>query len=207
LTIWYQILSKLILNLYLTDTFIPMSLSPEQLLRARAQWKWRGTQRPPFAHKPKPGQISVWDFPRPPELVRDTREIVLNWGSIVIARTRLSWAVRETSHPPTYYLPLTDVRTDLLQTAGEGSFCEWKGPAHYWNLVDKTKSLKLVAWSYPRPLKEAKCISDCIAFYAHELNCTVGGLQVTPQPGQFYGGWITSDLAGPFKGEPGSSDW
>lgn len=115
--------------------------------------------------------------------------------------------MRETAHPPTYYLPFTDVRTDLLHAAGAGSFCEWKGPARYWNLLDKTRSLNSVAWSYPTPFPEAMCISDCIAFYAHDLDCTLGGLKVTPQPGQFYGGWITPDLAGPFKGAPGSSGW
>ena len=184
-----------------------MNLTPNQLSNARAQWKWRGTGRPPFADQPKSDQISVWDFPRPPELVPEPREIVIHWGSLEIARTFASWAVRETAHPPTYYLPLKDVRTDLLHAAGAGSFCEWKGPAQYWNLLDKTRSLNSVAWSYPTPFPEAMCISDCIAFYAHDLDCTVGGLKVTPQPGQFYGGWITADLAGPFKGAPGSSGW
>jgi hypothetical protein len=153
------------------------------LAQARAQWRWRGADRPPFADTPALGQISVWDFPRPPGLVR------------------------ETAHPPTFYLPLSDVDGSLLRTAGGGSFCEWKGPARYWDLVDGARCLAKVAWSYPQPLAGAEPLADCIAFYAHDLVCTVGGAQVTAQPGGFYGGWITPDLAGPFKGESGSGGW
>ena len=180
---------------------------PNFLAKARAQWKWRGQNRPPFAEVPGPGQISVWDFPRPPELVRDPRELVIRWGDTEIARTRGAWAVRETAHPPTFYLPLTDVQTALLQTAGGGSFCEWKGPARYWDLVDKERRLEQVAWSYPQPLPGAEQLAMCIAFYAHNLDCTVDGAKVIAQPGSFYGGWITSELTGPFKGTPGSGAW
>ena len=111
----------------------PDDLDP--IARARAQWRWRGKERPPFADVPAQGQISVWDFPRPPELVRDVREIVVRWGEIEVARTHGAWAVRETAHPPTFYLPLADVERSLLRPAGGGSFCEWKGPARYWDLV------------------------------------------------------------------------
>lgn len=184
-----------------------MRLNKEALAKARAQWKWRGQERPPFADTPTDQQISVWDFPRPPELVPENKEIVIYWDDLEIANTRSAWALRETAHPPTYYIPLADVRRDLLEAAGEGSFCEWKGPAHYWNLRFETKRLVSVAWSYPDPFPEAKCISDCIAFYAHQLVCRVDSMRVIPQAGGFYGGWITPDLAGPFKGEPGSGDW
>ena len=177
------------------------------LERARAQWRWRGKHRPPFADTPKPGQVSVWDFPRPPALVRDEREIVVFWGPSRIAQTRGAWAVKETSHPPTFYLPLADVDASLLRPAGEGSFCEWKGPALYWDLVDGSRRLPKVAWSYPHPLAGAEPLADCIAFYAHQIDCQVDGAQVVAQPGGFYGGWITPDLAGPFKGAPGSGDW
>ena len=179
----------------------------EALTRARAQWLWRGQQRPPFADVPAPGQVSVWDFPRPPELVREAREIVVHWGDTLVARTRGAWAVRETAHPPTFYLPLVDVESVLLRTAGGGSFCEWKGPAHYWDLDDGARTLVRVAWSYPKPLAGAEALAQCIAFYAHELDCSVGGAQVIAQPGGFYGGWITADLAGPFKGDIGSNGW
>lgn len=175
--------------------------------QARAQWRWRGKERPPFAEDPKPGQISVWDFPRPPELVRDKREIMILWGKTLVAQTCGAWAVRETSHPPTFYLPISDVNRLLLKPAGRGSFCEWKGPAHYWDLVDGERCLRQVDWSYPKPLPGAESLADCIAFYSHHLACTVDGAPVVPQSGGFYGGWITPDLSGPFKGEPHSSDW
>ena len=184
-----------------------MNSDLDKLMKARAQWHWRGNERPPFAEPPAPGQVSVWDFPRPPELVRDAREIVVRWGDIEVARTCGAWAVRETAHPPTFYLPLADVHRELLQPAGGGSFCEWKGPAQYWHLDDGARRLDLVAWSYPQPLPGAEALADCVAFYAHHLDCRVGGAPVTPQAGGFYGGWITPDLAGPFKGGPGSGDW
>ena len=132
-----------------TDDFDPLA-------RARAQWRWRGKDRPRFADIPAQGQISVWDFPRPPELVRDEREIVVLWGALEVARTRAAWAVRETAHPPTFYLPLVDVHPALLRPAGGGSFCEWKGPARYWDLVDGARRLAKVAWSYPQPLAGAE---------------------------------------------------
>jgi uncharacterized protein (DUF427 family) len=185
-------------------------MTPEDLdalARARAQWRWRGKDRPPFADIPLPGQISVWDFPRPPELVQDAREIVVRWGTFEVARTFAAWAVRETAHPPTFYLPLADVRREFLRSAGGGSFCEWKGPARYWDLVDGAGHLAQVAWSYPQPLAGAEPLAECIAFYAHDLDCSVDGARVVAQPGGFYGGWITPDLAGPFKGAPGSGGW
>ena len=169
--------------------------------KARAQWRWRGKDRPPFADVPKQGQVSVWDFPRPPALVREEREIVVRWGETLVARTRGACSVRETSHPPTFYLPMADVRSALLRPAGGGSFCEWKGPALYWDLVDGSRRLPQVAWSYPQPLAGAEPLANCIAFYAHNLYCTVGGAEVVAQRGGFYGGWITPDLAGPFKGD------
>lgn len=184
-----------------------MSNALDSLEQARAQWRWRGQDRPPFATLPGPGQVSVWDFPRPPELVRETREIVVSWGGREIARTCGAWAVRETAHPPTFYLPLADVWRSGLRAAGGGSFCEWKGPARYWDLVDGVQCLPQVAWSYPHPLAGAEALADCVAFYARDLDCTVGGATVVPQAGAFYGGWITPDLAGPFKGEPGSGTW
>ena len=180
---------------------------PDSLALARAQWRWRGKDRPAFAQAPKQGQISVWDFPRPPELVRDKREIVVHWGVTLVARTCGAWAVRETSHPPTFYIPMADVKDTLLRPAGRGSFCEWKGPALYWDLIDSERRLPQVAWSYPKPLAGAEPLADCIAFYAHHLDCTVNGAHVVSQSGGFYGGWITPDLSGPFKGEPNSSHW
>lgn len=180
---------------------------PDLIARVRAQWRWRGTDRPPFAVIPSHGQISVWDFPRPPELVRELREVVVLWGDLEVARTRAAWAVRETAHPPTFYLPFADVQRSLLRPVGAGSFCEWKGPAQYWDLVDGAHCLAQVAWSYPQPLAGAEPLAECLAFYAHDLTCTVGGAKVIAQSGGFYGGWITPELTGPFKGDPGSNGW
>lgn len=115
--------------------------------------------------------------------------------------------VLETSHPPTFYLPWADVAQHLLQPADGGSVCEWKGPAKYWTLHDGSRQLPKVAWSYPNPMSGAEPIADCVAFYAESLQCTVGGEAVRPQPGGFYGGWITPELVGPFKGEVRSAGW
>jgi uncharacterized protein (DUF427 family) len=180
---------------------------PADLQAARDAWWWRGQRRPPFAAKPAPGQVSVWDFPRPPRLVADAREVIVRWGDTEVARTRRGLLVLETAHPPSWYLPWDDVARHLLQAAGGGSFCEWKGPARCWALVDGGRRLPAVAWSYPQPLAGAEALAGCVAFYAAALDCRVGGAAVLPQPGGFYGGWITPDLAGPFKGEPGSQGW
>jgi len=181
--------------------------SPAWLRAAREHWRWRGQGRPPFAEVPGPGQVSVWDHPRPPCLAPDTREVVIRWGDVEVARTRRAVRVLETAHPPSFYLPWADVARHLLQPAAGSSFCEWKGPARYWTLVDGERRLARVAWSYPHPLAGAEALADCVAFYPRDLACSVGGAPVSPQPGGFYGGWITPELTGPFKGEPGSDAW
>ncbi len=180
---------------------------PFDLQRARAQWRWRGRDRPAFAIEPQPGQESVWDYPRPPRLARDCREVVVRWGALEVARTRRAVRVLETAHPPTFYLPWADVARNLFQEAPGSSVCEWKGPARYWSLVDAERCLRSVAWSYPHPLTDAEELADCVALYASALECRVDDALVRPQPGGFYGGWITPELVGPFKGEPGSSGW
>jgi uncharacterized protein (DUF427 family) len=180
---------------------------PDWIRSAREHWRWRGQERPPFAHAPAAGQSSVWDFPRPPTVAADTREVVVRWGHLEVARTRRAVRVLETSHPPSFYLPWADVARHLLQPAQGGSFCEWKGPAQYWSLVDGDRRLPNVAWSYPQPLAGAEALAACVAFYPAALDCTVDGARVTSQPGGFYGGWITPELVGPFKGDPGSEGW
>ncbi len=181
---------------------------PDWLAAARDHCRWRGQGRPPFAQPPGPGQESVWDYPRPPVLVPDAREVVVLWGDLEVARTRSALRVLETAHPPTFYLPWADVQRALFVPAGGGSFCEWKGPAAYWHLQASGRRLQGVAWSYPQPLPGAEALADRVALYAWPgLHITVGGALARPQPGGFYGGWITPDLAGPFKGEPGSAGW
>ena len=185
-----------------------MTRTPDWLAAARDHWRWRGSTRPPFATPPGPGQTSVWDFPRPPALAPDTREVLIRWGDVVVVRTRHAIRVLETAHPPTFYLPLADVNRALLQAAPGSSFCEWKGPARYWSLSDGKRQLPRVAWSYPQPLAGAEALADCVAFYAWpELQCSVDGAPATSQPGGFYGGWVTPELTGPFKGDPGSEGW
>ena len=131
----------------------------------------------------------------------------MRWGGLEVARTRCAMRVLETGHPPSFYLPWADVARHLLQPADGSSFCEGKGPASYWSLVHGGRSLAGVAWSYPEPLAGAETLADCVAFYPTDLDCTLDGHAVVPQPGGFYGGWITPDLAGPFKGAPGSAGW
>jgi uncharacterized protein (DUF427 family) len=184
-----------------------MTSLPHWVEAARAQWAWRGQVRPPFAVVPGPGQESVWDYPRPPALVPDRREVAVRWGEVEVARTLRAWRVLETSHPPTYYLPWDDVAKFLLEPAPGASFCEWKGPARFWTLVDGDRRLPGIAWSYPNPLPGAEALASRVAFYAGVLDCLVDGASVRPQPGGFYGGWITPELVGPFKGAPGSENW
>ena len=184
-----------------------MTQIPDWLQAARDHWQWRGAVRPAFAVVPQPGQTSVWDFPRPPRIVQDAREVVVRWGSTEVARSRRAVMVLETAHPPGVYLPWADVARHLLEASTGGSICEWKGPAYYWSLVEGQRTLPRVAWSYPRPMAGAEALADCVAFYPADLQCTVDGEAVLPQPGGFYGGWITPELVGPFKGEPGSSGW
>jgi uncharacterized protein (DUF427 family) len=179
----------------------------EALRALRAQWRWRGTERPPFALRPAAGQESVWDYPRPPVLRPDAREVVIRWGTVEVARTRRALRVLETAHPPSFYLPWEDVDRRLLQPGSGSSLCEWKGPASYWSLVEGARRLPNVAWSYPQPLADALPLANCVAFYPSALDCRVDGARVTPQPGGFYGGWITPELVGPFKGDPGSAAW
>jgi uncharacterized protein (DUF427 family) len=184
-----------------------MTDEPAWIAAARNKWHWRGSERPDFAVPAGPGQTSVWDFPRPPCLAPDAREVLIQWRGIEVARTRRAIRVLETAHPPSFYIPWIDVRRHLLKPANGTSFCEWKGPASYWSLVDGDHCLSDAAWSYPQPLAGAEVLATCVAFYPSELDCKVDGAIVRAQPGGFYGGWITPELVGPFKGEPGSSSW
>jgi uncharacterized protein (DUF427 family) len=139
--------------------------------------------------------------------VPDTREVLIRWGETEIARTSHAIRVLETAHPPSFYLPRRDVALNFFHEAPGSSLCEWKGPARYWTLIDNGRRLQGAAWSYPNPLPGAEALADCVAFYASHLECRVAGARVLPQPGEFYGGWITPELTGPFKGEPGSANW
>lgn len=155
-----------------------------------------------------PGQESVWDYPRPPTLRRCVLPVRVLLGGETICAVRESWQVLETSHPPTYYLPRAAFVPGALRPASGRSFCEWKGAARYLDVVGGDRTAPRAAWYYPEPSPGFEALRDHVALYAAAMDaCLVDGEQVTPQPGPFYGGWITADLAGPFKGEPGTLSW
>jgi len=155
-----------------------------------------------------PGQESVWSYPRPAIAEPSAAHILIEHRGIVIADTRASVRTIETSHPPSHYVPPEDITPGLLRRADGTSFCEWKGVAVYWDVVLGDVTLSRAGWSYPDPSRAFAILRDHVAFYAGPFDrCSLDGEIVTPQPGGFYGGWITSRLAGPFKGVPGSRGW
>ena len=158
--------------------------------------------------KPGSGQESVWDYPRPPKLEPTNKHIQVFFYRELLADTRSAWRVLETSHPPVYYIPPEDIRMEYLNHSEGGSWCEWKGQAAYFDVFVGDKVAEKVAWTYPRPTPSFRAIQDHVAFYAWAMDqCFVDGELVRPQPGKFYGGWITDDIVGPFKGEPGTMGW
>jgi uncharacterized protein (DUF427 family) len=158
--------------------------------------------------EPGPGQESVWDYPRPPIVVPSPDRVRVVHHGRVVADTTAALRVLETSQPPAYYLPRAHVDPTLL-VPGEGrSVCEWKGAATYWSLMIDGVLTADVAWSYERPAAPFTAIAGHLAFYAQRVDeCWVGDERVAPNPGNFYGGWITSRVVGPFKGAPGTLQW
>jgi uncharacterized protein (DUF427 family) len=154
------------------------------------------------------GQESVWDYPRPPRLEPTAKRLRILHAGRTVADSWAGLRLLETSHPPSYYIPPADIDMTLLRPAAGGSFCEWKGHAVYWDVVAATAPLRAVGWSYPDPSPRYAALRDHIAFYAAPFDTVlVDDERVRPQPGGFYGGWITADLAGPFKGVDGSRFW
>lgn len=155
-----------------------------------------------------PGQESVWDYPRPAIAERTGAHVVIELGGAVIVDSRRVVRTLETSHPPSYYVPLEDVVPGALVPAEGASFCEWKGHARYFDVIGDSERRERAAWSYPAPTPGFVLIRDYVAFYAAAMDaCWVDGARVVPQPGGFYGGWITPSVVGPFKGVPGSRFW
>lgn len=162
----------------------------------------------PTPDTPGPGQESVWDYPRPPRLEEFNGSIIVELGGEAIASTRRAWRVLETSHPPTYYLPRDCFRDGALRSTGGSSWCEWKGQASYFDALGGTKVAARAAWTYVRPTRGFAAIAGAVAVMAALVDrCTVNGEVVQPQPGGFYGGWVTTWVVGPFKGTPGSQGW
>ncbi len=158
--------------------------------------------------EPQPGQESVWDYPRPPRLEETAKHIQIIFNGITIADTHQAKRVLETSHPPVYYIPLEDIKQEHLVKSARSTYCEWKGHGAYYSLVVGDKRLDDVAWYYPEPTPAFAAIANHVAFYPAPMDvCYVDGEKVEPQPGNFYGGWITSDIVGPFKGALGSWGW
>lgn len=162
----------------------------------------------PARIEPGPGQESVWDYPRPPRIepVRERLRVML--GGRTIADSVRGFRVLETSHPPNYYVPVADVLSDALTRVDGSTFCEWKGHAHYFDVRSGDRHETRAAWGYDDPTPAFADLAGTVAFYAGRMEaCFVGDEQVEPQPGGFYGGWITSRVVGPFKGAPGTTGW
>lgn len=155
-----------------------------------------------------PSQESVWDYPRPPHLKPVPERLRVLFDGVTVADTVRGWRVLETSYQPTYYLPPDDIFSGALAPAGGSSRCERKGGAVYFDVVGPERRAERVAWAYPKPTAPFAALADHVAFYAGPMDaCFVGEERVTPQLGGFYGGWVTSRVFGPFKGEPGTLGW
>jgi uncharacterized protein (DUF427 family) len=156
---------------------------------------------------PGPGQESVWDYPRPPIIETVPRRVRVEVAGVVVADAPEAIRILETSHPPTYYVSPAHVDASHLAPIGGGSFCEWKGVASYFDVVVGADRIEQAAWCYPEPSGTFAALADHLAFYPALVECFVDDERVRPQPGRFYGGWITDDVVGPFKGEPGTQFW
>jgi len=151
---------------------------------------------------------SVWNYPRPPAVDSLHARVRVELGGVVIADTRGALRVLETSHPPGIYVPPSDIVAESLRPSPRSSFCEWKGSATYWDVESGERCEPAAAWSYPRPVSRYAVLRDFVSFYPGRMDaCWIDDERVEPQPGEFYGGWITPGIEGPFKGEPGTAGW
>ena len=185
----------------------PAMATATRLARAASLWTWTGQARPSFATTPQPTQESVWDYPRPPRLAPDAREVIVRVGGVEILRTVRALRLLETASPPSWYLPLADAVGAAFVPAVGSSHCEWKGSARYWTLVAGSVRLERAAWSYDAPLAPYEALRGYVALYPTNAECLVNGERVRPQDGGFYGGWVTNEIVGPWKGGPGSGGW
>ena len=185
-----------------------MARMDDWIERARAGWRWRGRDRPPFADEPGPGQESVWDYPRPPSVEPLDLAVRVEAGGEALAETQRAVRVLETASAPAIYLPAADIRMDLLERTAQGAVCEWKGPWVFWNVRAGGRLLPRAAWSYTDPWPGYEELADRLAFYPAPMDgCWIGERRVAPQPGGFYGGWVTPEIVGPMKGGPGTGNW
>ena len=160
------------------------------------------------APKPNPSQESVWDYPRPPRVEKTDKRIRVVFNGVTIADTKNAYRVLETSHPPAYYIPPQDIKMEHFKATNRQTFCEFKGAASYYDVSVADKTERGVAWYYANPAHGFELIRDHVAFYPGRMDaCYVDDELVQAQEGDFYGGWITSDIVGPFKGAPGTWGW
>jgi len=167
-------------------------------------WRNVGKQRPEFAIEPVDGQESVWDYPRPPALVSCNARVIVRSDDQVIADSVHAIRMLETASPPTVYIPPTDINFAFLTDTPASSYCEWKGEANYYALATGARE---VAWEYRDPSPAFSRIQNFLCFYPGRVQCFLGEETVQPQAGEFYGGWVTNDIVGPFKGDPGTGHW
>lgn len=151
---------------------------------------------------------SVWSYPRPPALLEEPRTVEVSLDGELLASSERALRVCETAGAPVVYIPASDVTPELLRpAAGRGSYCEWKGAAAYFDVAVGDRVIANAAWAYPEPSPGFERLRDHISFYPALAECRLGNELVRPQPGGFYGGWITDEITGPIKGEPGSEGW
>ena len=157
---------------------------------------------------PGPGQESVWDYPRPPRLEPSARRVRVEFGGVTIVDTAEAWRVLETSHPPVYYVPRSAITAEHLVRTNRRSFCEFKGNASYYTVRAGGQTASDAAWTYLDPTPAFAALADHVAFYPGRMDaCYLDDEPVRAQPGDFYGGWITDEIVGPFKGDPGTMGW
>jgi uncharacterized protein (DUF427 family) len=157
---------------------------------------------------PGPGQESVWDYPRPPRVERSLKHIQVFFNGQTIADTRQAMRVLETSQAPVYYIPLADIDQQALEPVRQRTLCEWKGWANYYAVTAGGRRVDNAAWTYHQPAAGYEAIRDCVAFYPQFMErCLVNGEPASAMPGGYYGGWITPEVVGPFKGAPGTQAW
>jgi uncharacterized protein (DUF427 family) len=162
----------------------------------------------PAPIEPGPGQESVWDYPRPPRVEAESRPARVELAGRTVARSDRAVRVLETSSPPTIYFPPQDVSTDLLQPVEGTTVCEWKGQASYFDVVVGAVRARRAAWSYPSPNADYAGLAGWISFYPGRVDaCFLGDERVRLQAGMYYGGWVTDEIVGPFKGDPGTEGW
>lgn len=151
---------------------------------------------------------NVQDYPRPPALEPVSERLRVEFGGVTIADTTRGFRILETHHAPTYYIPPEDILMAALVATKRETFCEWKGAATYFDIVLNARRSPNAAWSYAAPVARYEVLKDHVSFYASSVDAAhVGDLRVTPQPGDFYGGWVTPNLTGKIKGAAGTMHW